>query len=116
MELRGLLRKFVGREVRKLPELGLAMIDAAWSGSIASCCGRRQMLALTQIFYELRGHVAGHSSFRSREFWTQPARHGPSRRRCAVASNRDVIDLNYDSCTKRSALLQLKKIFATDIC
>jgi hypothetical protein len=33
----------------------------------------------------------------------------------AVASNRDVIDPKYDSCTKLSARQRLKKILATDI-
>jgi len=33
----------------------------------------------------------------------------------AVASNRDVIDPKYDSCTKPSARQRFKKILATDI-
>ena len=39
---------------------------ASLAGAIVVAFDRRQMLALTQIFHEPRGQVAGHLSFRSR--------------------------------------------------
>jgi hypothetical protein len=65
------------------------------------------MFALTQMFHELQGHVAGHSSFRSRVFEGRSAAHVDRQ------SSTALIDPKCDTCTKRATRKLLKTNSAT---
>jgi hypothetical protein len=45
------------------------ILGSAPASGIGTTIDRRQMFALTQIFHELRGQIAGHLCFRSRRFF-----------------------------------------------
>jgi hypothetical protein len=69
VETRRFIRELAGRQVGKLPELGLTAIGSTLLGSIVTVVHLRQMVALTQMLHELRRQVGGHSSFQSRRFF-----------------------------------------------
>ena len=105
METRSLVGELARPTDRQVPR--------AWPGAdrIAPCPAASlrppstvvKSLTLTKIFHELRGQIAGHSSFPvARDFQWIKGRHcGPSRRRCTqLPASLTVIDLKCDSCTK----------------
>src|SRR6202012_1683151 len=95
--------KLAGREIGEFPQLGLAMVGAALAGNIGTAVRHRQMLALTEIFHELRGQIAGHWSFRSRpHFYSVDGSRNVGRPSIMVAGSRTVIDPKYDSRAKRA--------------
>jgi hypothetical protein len=119
MEARGLIRKLAGGQVGKLPELGPAEVRVSLPGGVIAAVNRRQTLATTEIFHELRGQVGGHSSFRSRSLLNRQFLRKKNGRRIRkareastnVTSDRLVIDPKCDTCTKRRAWRAYKKEF-----